>query len=141
MAGTRMMEPTADTTACEVTAFYNGACPVCGREIRSYARYADREKLPMGWVDIDAEPDALAARGLTADDVKRRMHAVDADGNLYRSIDAFLLMWRTMPRYRWLARIVGLPGIKQICWAGYEGVLAPIIYSWDKRRMRRRAAR
>lgn len=126
---------------CEIQTFYNGACPVCGHEIRSYARYADREGLPMGWVDINADPDALAGHGLTADDVKRRMHVIDENGQLHRSVEAFLVMWRRMPRYRWLARIVGTPGVKQLSWLAYEGVVAPIIYNWDKRRMRRAAAR
>ena len=63
---------------------------------------------------------------------------------MLRGVDAFLALWREMPRYRWLARLVGMPGIKQLAWLAYEGALAPIIYRWDARRRRksgRRAAR
>lgn len=134
-----MTNPTDRPTAGTKT-FYNGACPVCGTEIRRYARYAEGKGLPMGWVDIDANPEALAAYDLTADAVKRRMHVVDEAGTLHRSVDAFLVMWRRMPRYRWLARLFGLPGFKQLFWLAYEGGLAPAVYHWDKRRLRRAAA-
>lgn len=134
------MNTQADPDVCEIKSFYNGACPVCGHEMRAYARYAEREGLSMGWVDIDADPDALADLGLTADALKRRMHVIDEAGTLHKSVDAFLVLWRRMPRYRWLARILGLPGFKQAFWLAYEGVIAPVIYTWDKRRMRRRAA-
>ncbi len=135
---TKAITETADAAACDLTTFYNGACPVCGTEIRSYARYAEKKELPLGWVDIDANPDALAAYGLSADDVKRRMYALDAAGRLHVGVDAFIVIWRSMPRYRWLARIVALPGLKQISGWLYDHVLAWLIYRWDKRRMARR---
>jgi hypothetical protein len=42
-----------------------------------------------------------------------------------------------MPRYRWLARIVGLPGVKQTASALYDVVLAPVIYRSHQRRLRK----
>lgn len=124
-----------------LTTFYNDACPVCGTEMRAYARYAEAEGLPLHWVGIDSEPDALADRGLSEDDVKRRLYAVDEEGRLHRGIDAFLVLWARMPRYRWLARLLGLPVLRQIFWLAYEGVVAPIVYRWDRIRCRRAAAR
>lgn len=63
------------------------------------------------------------------------------DGRLTSGIAAFLVLWADMPRYRWLARIVGLPGVRQIASATYDYLLAPAIYRWHLRRLRRQAAR
>jgi hypothetical protein len=63
------------------------------------------------------------------------------DGVLTSGIPAFLVLWAQMPRYRALGRIVGLPGFKQIAIAVYDHVLAPLIYHWHLRRVRKRPNR
>jgi hypothetical protein len=62
------------------------------------------------------------------------------EGTLTSGIPAFLVLWAQMPRYRWLARIVGFPGIIQIASFTYDHLLAPAIYRWHLRRLRRRNA-
>lgn len=42
-----------------------------------------------------------------------------------------------MPKYRWLAKAGGFPGIKQIVSAAYDFVLAPVFYRWHLRRLRK----
>jgi len=59
------------------------------------------------------------------------------EGALTSGIPAFLVLWAQMPRYRLLGRIVGLPGIRQIASAAYDHVLAPVIYRWHLRRLRK----
>jgi hypothetical protein len=63
------------------------------------------------------------------------------DGVLTAGVPAFLILWAQMPRYQTLGRIVGLPGIKQIAIAAYDHVLAPLIYRWHLRRVRKRSTR
>ena len=59
------------------------------------------------------------------------------NGELTSGIPAFLVLWAQMPRYRLLGRIVGSPGIRQIAGAAYDYVLAPLIYRWHLRRLRK----
>jgi hypothetical protein len=63
------------------------------------------------------------------------------EGALTSGIPAFLELWAQMPRYRFLAKLVGLPGIMQIAALAYDHVLAPAIYRWHLHRLRKRAAR
>ncbi len=63
------------------------------------------------------------------------------DGRLTAGIPAFLVLWSQMPKYRRLARVVGLPGIRHLASALYDHALAPAIYRWHLRRVRRQAAR
>jgi predicted DCC family thiol-disulfide oxidoreductase YuxK len=41
----------------------------------------------------------------------RRMHVRDSDGRMVSGADAFIALWRHIPRYRFIARIVSLPGV------------------------------
>ena len=111
---------------------YNGDCPVCSFEIRHYERYAARSDLPIRFDDLnDCD---LSPWGVSADAAARRLHVLK-DGKVLDGIPAFLALWREMPRYRWLARLVGLPGIRQVAVAIYDHVLAPALYRWHLRRM------
>jgi len=117
---------------------YNATCPVCNYEIQHYARYAGTEGLPI-WFD-DLNSDARDQWGLDADTAARRLYVLH-EGTLTSGIPAFLVLWTQMPKYRWLAKVVGLPGIRQIACAAYDHVLAPAIYRWHLRRLRRQTAR
>jgi len=121
----------------KTSVLYNANCPVCNFEIQHYAQYADANDLPIRFDDLNSE--ARAQWGLDADTAARRLYVLH-DNTLTSGIPAFLVLWAQMPKYRWLGRIVGLPGIKQVACALYDFVLAPIIYRWHLRRLRKRAA-
>lgn len=114
---------------------FNASCPVCNFEIQHYARYAEDNGLPIQFDDLNS--DARELWGLDPDTAARRLYVLH-DGRLTSGIPAFLVLWSKMPRYRWLARVVGLPGITQVATVAYDHVLAPIIYRWHLRRLRRR---
>ncbi|RBI75740.1 DUF393 domain-containing protein [Roseovarius sp. TE539] len=117
----------------ETRVLYNGDCPVCSAEIGHYRRYSDRNKLPIRFDDLNAPE--LADWGLDADTAAQRLY-VARGGQLHSGIPAFLILWSEMPRYQWLARIVGLPIIRQFAEICYDRALAPLIY---KRHLRRKA--
>lgn len=104
---------------------YNHACPVCRAEITHYARHASETGLPIAFEDLAAAD--LAHWGVSADQAARRLHVLHR-GQVLAGVPAFLVLWQEMPRYRWLARIVALPGIRQLATLVYEGVLAPGLY-------------
>ncbi len=76
--------------------------------------------------------------GIDADTAARRLYVLH-QGVLTSGIPAFLVLWAQMPRYRWLARVVGLPGVRQVATLAYDHVLAPVIYRWHLRRQRQTA--
>jgi predicted DCC family thiol-disulfide oxidoreductase YuxK len=117
---------------------YNATCPVCNFEIQHYARYAGINGLPIRFDDLNS--DARGQWGLDADTAARRLYVLH-EGTLTSGIPAFLVLWMQMPKYRWLAKVVGFPGIKQIACAAYDHVLAPAIYRWHLRRLRKQSAR
>ena len=115
---------------------YNAQCPVCNFEIKHYERYSSDAALPLGFDDLNS--DALANWDLTADQAARRLYVLHK-GALTSGIEGFLVLWAQMPRYRWLGRLVGCPGIKQIACAIYDHALAPAIYRCHLHRQARLA--
>jgi len=122
-----------------LTVFYNGACPICRNEIRRYrdACADDEAERDHAWVDISEMPQALAARGIGPDEATRRLYVIDREGTLWRGVDAFMVLWRSIPRYRWLGRLVALPGIHAAAGWVYEHVIARVNYHRHRRRCRR----
>lgn len=113
---------------------FNADCPICNAEICHYQAYSEGQNLGIGFDDLNS--DALENWGVDADTAARRLHVVH-QGQLYAGIPAFLVLWQEMPRYRWLAKLIGLPGIKQLASLGYNHILAPAIYHRHKRRLAR----
>lgn len=115
----------------DMTVIYNDTCPICSREVAAYKR---RTPDAVRYVGLD--PDRLAQLGLTPDAAARRFHVV-RDGTLLSGVPAFAALWDTMPRLRWLARLVRLPGIRGVTAWGYDRVAAPLLYALHRRRQAR----
>ncbi|WP_353217317.1 DUF393 domain-containing protein [Sandarakinorhabdus sp.] len=122
----------------QTAVLYNSQCPVCDAEIAHYARYAGKAGLPIRFDDLNTA--ALGQWGLNPDAAARRLY-VQHDGVLVSGIPAFLVLWAQMPKYRLLAKFVGLPGIRQIAAAAYDHVFAPALYGWHMRRPGKHAPR
>ena len=83
----------------QLTVYYNTKCPVCNAGIdwqRSRLVQAARAGI-IEFRDINLEPDALSRFGAGLEDVRRRLHAVDADGCLYVGADCAIAVWRLTP--------------------------------------------
>lgn len=116
---------------------YNGECPVCRFEIGHYAAHAGRHGLPLRFDDLNAAD--LGLWGVSADEAARRLHVMH-EGRLLSGLDAFRALWSAMPRYRWLARVAGLPVVRPALSFVYDRLAAPLLYRAHLRRQRRAAA-
>ncbi|WP_299028485.1 thiol-disulfide oxidoreductase DCC family protein [uncultured Sulfitobacter sp.] len=114
---------------------YNGECPICSREVNHYARLSEKQALPIRYDDL-TQSGKLADWGVTADQAAKRFH-VRKDGEVISGIPAFVVLWRDIPQTRWLARIIGLPGVHWAACKLYDYILAPLLYAFHKRRQRR----
>ena len=120
----------------ETRVLYNGQCPVCSTEIAHYSKTARANDLPIRFDDLHS--DALDYYGLDADTAARRLHVLH-QGQLFVGVDAFIVLWRQLPRFRLLARVVALPGVRHVAAVIYDHILAPALYKRHLRRLRRTA--
>lgn len=115
---------------------FNDTCPICSREVRHYARLTEQAGLPVAYDPLD-QTDTLARWGVDAETAAKRFH-VRKDGQVYSGIPAFVVLWREIPQFRWLARLINLPGIHALACATYDWVLAPVLYRMHRRRIYRK---
>lgn len=114
-----------------MTVIYNDTCPICAREVKGYKSITRKHDLAIRYHGLsEGEMDAY---GLTNREAARRFHVVK-DGVLYDGVDAFALVWDEMPRFRWLARLVRVPGIHRIAELLYDHVAAPALFAMHRRR-------
>lgn len=111
---------------------YNDTCPLCRFEIDHYRAAASRDGAPLRFDRLEE-----AARwGLTEDEAARRLHVL-RDGRLLSGLEAFRAIWAGLPRWRWLARVTGLPVIRPAIAFLYDRIAAPLLYRAHLRRQRR----
>ena len=119
----------------KLTVRYNTKCPVCNAGIdRQRNRLLQAAQSgAIEFRDINFEPDALARFGADVEDVRRRLHAVDAAGRLHVGADCAVEIWRRTPGEAWLGSILALPGLIQLSRLAYDR-FADLLYAWNRRK-------
>ena len=104
-----MNEPArnAATEALPLTVLYDGACPLCRREIGVYRGLPSTS--PVCFTDVSDDTLPLPP-GTTREQLLARFHVRGGDGQLLSGAQAFLALWDLLPGWRWLARAGRLPG-------------------------------
>jgi 3-demethoxyubiquinol 3-hydroxylase len=102
-----------------LTVMFDGACPLCRREIAVYQSL--KPLAPTKWIDV-SDP----ALGLSIDERARymaRFHVRAPNGELLSGAAAFVALWLNMPGWRWLGRLGKLPGMTPVLEQLYRGFL------------------
>ena len=121
----------------ELTVWYNTRCPVCDAGI-NHQKKRLVEAVKAGRIefrDINLEPDALARYGATLEDIRRRLHATDAQGQLLVGADVALAVWRATPGEGWLVSLLGNPFMLPVTRFAYDR-FADLLYAWNRRKGR-----
>lgn len=121
----------------ELTVWYNTKCPVCDGGIKWQKRRLV-EAVKAGRIefrDINLEPDALAVHGAGIEDIRRRLHATDAQGRLMKGADVAIAIWRVTPGQGWIAALLGNPVMLPLTRFAYDR-FADLLYAWNQRKGR-----
>ena len=95
-----------------ITVFYDGKCGLCSREISHYMKISTPKTFI--WRDIANEPQHLRKINVSQSDALRRLHVSDHAGTIHVGINAFIAIWKKLPRWRLLALICAIPGMRPI---------------------------
>lgn len=115
---TGIASPAADPAAA-TEVFFDGACPLCRREIAAYRGMSGMEAVE--WRDV-SDPDC-APEGLDRAAALARFHVRRADGRVVSGARAFLAVWRRSPRLAPLARALERRPFVALLDLGYAGFL------------------
>ena len=77
-----------------LTVFFDGACPICDREIAVMKRLDRRRQLEF--CDFSAQEYDAASSGFAAADLGAVIHARWADGSVITGVEVFRAMWEAV---------------------------------------------
>ena len=112
--------------------YYNKSCNICRAEVNLYKKQNIKE---IEWVDITNN---TAAEKNTSKDNKtllRRLH-VEEGGEIFGGAKAFLLVWKKIPKYKYLYTFFKLPIVFEIFSFFYE-IIAFFLYQKNKKQIRK----
>ncbi|WP_420347501.1 demethoxyubiquinone hydroxylase family protein [Pelagibius sp.] len=101
-----------------LTVFYDGACPLCRREIAFYRGRRGAETVT--WCDVSTVDAPEVTDGLSRDAALARFHVRDASGRLMSGGAAFARLWEEMPAFRSLGRAFRHPPLRWLIDRSYD---------------------
>ena len=123
--------PVQAGTCNTLTVMYDGACPLCRREIGLYQSLTPLQ--PVVWLDVSDAAATMSAADRTR--YMARFHVRQKDGKLLSGAAAFVALWLIMPGWRWLGKLGRLPGITPMLEVMYRGFLhlRPHLQRWMRK--------
>tara|TARA_B100001063_G_C16450057_1_gene397851 strand:- start:33 stop:383 length:351 start_codon:yes stop_codon:yes gene_type:complete len=112
--------------------YYNNSCNICRAEINLYKKEKIRE---IEWVDITNNKEAERNTSKNDKTLLRRLH-VEEDGKIFDGAKAFLLVWKKIPKYKFLYNFFKLPILFNIFSFFYE-IIAFFLYQKNKKQIRK----
>ena len=111
--------------------YFNNSCKICKAEIDLYKKENINE---INWVDITNNSSAENETSKTDKELLRRLHVKDGE-KVLQGAEAFLILWKKIPKYRFLYKFFKLPIIFTIFNYGYE-IVAYFLYLKNKKQLR-----
>ena len=110
--------------------YFNNSCKICKSEIDLYKK----EKIDgIDWIDITNNEQAEKETSKNDRQLLRRLHVKD-DEKVLEGAEAFLFVWKKIPRYRFLYKFFKLPIIFTIFNYVYE-IIAYFLYLKNKKQL------
>ena len=111
--------------------YFNNSCKICKAEIDLYKK----EKIQdIDWVDITDNKLATEETSKNGKELLRRLHVKDGE-KVIQGAEAFLMLWKKMPKYNFLYNFFKLPIIFSLFSFGYE-IVAFFLYLKNKKQLR-----
>ena len=111
--------------------YFNNSCNICKAEIDLYKKEKIQE---IEWVDITNNDLAEKETSKNSKELLRRLH-VKEDEKIVQGAEAFILLWKKMPKYKFLYNFFKLPIIFSLFSFVYE-IIAFFLYLKNKKQLK-----
>ena len=111
--------------------YFNNSCKICKAEIDLYKKEKIQE---IDWVDITNNDLAEKETSRNSKELLRRLHVKDGE-KVIQGAEAFLILWKKIPKYKFLYKFFKLPIIFSLFSFGYE-ILAFFLYLKNKKQLK-----
>ncbi|WP_440618994.1 DCC1-like thiol-disulfide oxidoreductase family protein [Candidatus Pelagibacter sp. HIMB1493] len=111
--------------------YFNNSCKICRSEINMYKKENIEN---IDWIDITNNKDAEKETSKNDKELLRRLHIKEND-QVIEGAEAFLYVWKRIPKYKFLYSFFKLPIIFTIFKYGYE-IVAYFLYLKNKKQLK-----
>ena len=111
--------------------YFNNSCKICKAEIDLYKKEKIEE---IDWIDITNNTSALKETSKNSSELLRRLHVKDGE-KVLEGAEAFLVVWKKIPKYKFLYNFFKLPIIFSLFSFGYE-IIAFFLYLKNKKQLK-----
>ena len=111
--------------------YFNNSCKICKAEIDLYKKQKIDE---IDWVDITNNELAEKETSKDSKQLLRRLHIKDGE-KVIGGAEAFLILWKKMPKYKFLYNFFKLPIIFHLFFLGYE-IIAFFLFLKNKKQLK-----
>ena len=110
--------------------YFNNSCNICRAEINLYKKQNIED---IEWVDITGNKSAEIETQKNNKDLLRRLHVKDGE-KIISGAEAFLFVWKKIPKYKFLYTFFKLPIIFTLFSYFYE-IIAFFLYLKNKKQL------
>ena len=114
-----------------VKVYFNNSCKICKAEIDLYKKEKVNE---IDWIDITNNDLAEKETSKNDKQLLRRLHVKDGE-KVLQGAEAFLILWKKIPKYKFLYNFFKLPIIFQLFSFTYE-IVAFFLYLKNKKQLK-----
>ena len=111
--------------------YFNNSCKICRSEINMYKKENIED---IHWIDITNNKEAEKETSKNDKELLRRLHIKEND-QVIEGAEAFLYVWKRIPKYKFLYSFFKLPIIFTIFKYGYE-IVAYFLYLKNKKQLK-----
>ena len=111
--------------------YFNNSCKICKAEIDLYKKEEIQE---IDWIDITNNSIAEKETSKDSKELLRRLH-VKEEGKILQGAEAFLILWKKIPKYKFLYKFFKTPIIFNLFSFGYE-IVAYLLYLKNKKQLK-----
>ena len=111
--------------------YFNNSCKICRSEINLYKKENIEE---IDWIDITNNSNAEKETSKKDKELLRRLHVKDGS-RIIEGAEAFLFVWKKIPKYNFLYKFFKLPIIFQVFKFAYE-IVAYFLYLKNKKQLK-----
>ena len=111
--------------------YFNNSCKICKAEIDLYKKEKIQE---IDWIDITDNTSALKETAKKSSELLRRLHVKDGE-KVLEGAEAFLVVWKKIPKYKFLYNFFKLPIIFNLFSFGYE-IVAFFLYLKNRKQFK-----
>ena len=111
--------------------YFNNSCKICRAEINLYKKENIKE---IDWIDVTNNSVAQKETSRNDKELLRRLHVIE-ENRVIEGAEAFLFVWKKIPKYKFLYSFFKHPIVFTLFKFGYE-IVAYFLYLKNKKQLK-----